>query len=174
MKIFPVLYLYVDPSITGLRDVYEEHVAKHNTEMAQSKYANSGFDVFSAVTTAVPPEAYKTQMIKLGIHAEMRDSDQEPTAYYLMPRSSFSKTPLIQSNSIGLIDSGYRGQIMAPVRNLSNIPYIVESDTRLFQLCHPQAKPFMVKLVNDLSELSQTERGDGGFGSTGLSGTKVI
>jgi dUTP pyrophosphatase len=188
MKIYPCLYLWVDPAIPGLRDLYNNHVEQHNKEIANSRFPNSGFDLFSATPTDVPADPAKSTLIKLGVRAEMvayksskvisvNDHSEEivtiPCAYYLMPRSSFSKTPLMQSNSIGLIDAGYRGEIMAPVRNLSKEPYTVAGDTRLFQLVHPNAEPFMVKLVSTVEELSSTERGAGGFGSTGLSGTKA-
>lgn len=172
MKIYPCLYLWVDPLVPGLLDLYIQHVETHNLEIANARFPNSGFDLFSATATEIPTDPSKSSFIKLGIRAEMLDGTQKPCAYYLMPRSSFSKTPLMQSNSIGLIDSGYRGEIMAPVRNLSQEPYSVGADTRLFQLVHPNAEPFMVKLVSSLDDLSSTERGVGGFGSTGITGTK--
>jgi dUTP pyrophosphatase len=172
MKPFSCLYLWVDNSIPGLLDLYTQHVEKHNKEMVTSKFPNSGFDLFSGSNTGIPVGVARSSYIKFGVHAEMKDSNLNSCAYYLMPRSSFSKTPLLQSNSIGLIDSGYRGEIMAPVRNLSIEPYTVSADTRLFQLVHPNAEPFIVQIVTNLDELSSTERGDGGFGSTGITGTK--
>ena len=60
--------------------------------------------------------AGETKLIKLGISCEPLDGK----AYYLFPRSSISKTPLRMSNSIGLIDGGYRGEIMASCDNIKN------------------------------------------------------
>ena len=54
--------------------------------------------------------------------------------YYLYPRSSISKTPLRLCNSVGIIDAGYRGNIMAFV---DNIDEDYDLGTRLFQLCDP-------------------------------------
>lgn len=85
-------------------------------------------------------------------------------SYFLVPRSSISKTPLIMANSIGIIDTGYRGEIIAAVYNMSSKDYTVSSGTRLFQIVAPSLEPFRVKLVD---ELSQTNRNAGGFGSTG-------
>ena len=89
---------------------------------------------------------------------------EEPTSFMLVPRSSIFRTPLRQANNIGIIDSGYRGRIMVPVDNRSNEDYIIKPKERLFQLVHPSLKPISIELV---SELDDTKRGSGGFGSTG-------
>ena len=102
----------------------------------------------------------ETKLIKLGISCEPIDGK----AYYLFPRSSISKTPLRLSNSIGLIDGGYRGEIMAPCDNIRSFDYTIEEGKRLFQLVASDSSPISYKIVD---ELSQTTRGDGGFGSTG-------
>ncbi len=77
------------------------------------------------------------------------------------------------ANHVGIIDSGYRGNMMAALRKLpmdSNTePYKVEKHTRLFQICHPTLCPIFVVLVSE-SELNSSERGTGGFGSTGVIG----
>ena len=88
----------------------------------------------------------------------------EPSSFMLVPRSSIFRTPLRQSNHIGIIDSGYRGHIMVPVDNISNEDYIIKPKERLFQLVHPSLKPISIEVVEELDE---TERGSGGFGSTG-------
>ena len=89
---------------------------------------------------------------------------EEPESFMLVPRSSIFRTPLRQSNHIGIIDSGYRGHIMVPVDNISNEDYIIKPKERLFQLVHPSLKPISIEVVEELDE---TERGSGGFGSTG-------
>ena len=89
---------------------------------------------------------------------------EEPTSFMLVPRSSIFRTPLRQANNIGIIDSGYRGSIMVPVDNRSNEDYIIKPKQRLFQLVHPSLKPISIEIVEELDE---TERGSGGFGSTG-------
>ena len=95
---------------------------------------------------------------------------KKQVGYYLYPRSSISKTPLMMANSVGIIDSGYRGNIMAKVRyfpfNETDGIYKVESGTRLFQICAPDLSPIIVRIVDTLTE---TSRGEGGFGSTGMS-----
>ena len=100
------------------------------------------------------------------IQCEMVDSNNHLVSfsYYLYPRSSISKTPLLMANSVGIIDAGYRGNIMAKLRNLdSSSPYLIKSGEKLFQICVPDLKAINVEVVSDLSA---TKRGVGGFGST--------
>ena len=67
------------------------------------------------------------------------------------------------ANSVGIIDAGYRGDIMVALDNLSNEDYSINKGDRLFQICSPTLDPITFELVNSLS---QTDRGEGGFGST--------
>ena len=76
----------------------------------------------------------------------------------------------MQSNHVGVIDSGYRGNLKVPLRflpeeNMNN--YTVQSKTRLVQVCHPSLCPIYVVLM-EADDLSSTSRGSGGFGSTGV------
>ena len=82
----------------------------------------------------------------------------------IFPRSSISNKNLMLANSIGLIDAGYRGEIMAAVDNRGDKDYMIVPGQRLFQIVHPTLCPFNVGVVD---KLSKTDRGDGGFGSTG-------
>jgi dUTP pyrophosphatase len=70
------------------------------------------------------------------------------------------------ANQTGIIDSGYRGWIMGAFRYLGDSCEKVEKDTRLLQICAPKLEPFLVALVEE-SQLSDSTRGEGGFGSTG-------
>ena len=106
-------------------------------------------------------EPNKTKAIKLGISCEPEDGK----AYYLFPRSSISKTPLRMANSIGLIDGGYRGEIIAMCDNIKSESYTAEKGQRLFQLVATDSSPIHFELVE---ELEMTTRGTGGFGSTGF------
>ena len=73
-------------------------------------------------------------------------------------------TTIFAQNSIGLIDGGYRGEIMAAVDNIKDYSYTVEKGQRLFQLVSMSGEAVHFTLVDRLSD---TSRGDGGFGSTG-------
>jgi dUTP pyrophosphatase len=83
----------------------------------------------------------------------------------VFPRSSIRKYELVLSNSVGVIDSGYRGEIQATFKKengLDSLAYKVgDRIAQIMIIPHP---PIEFKEVDDLSD---TERGDGGFGSTG-------
>ena len=85
-------------------------------------------------------------------------------SYMVLPRSSIIKTPLRMSNSIGIMDAGYRGNFMVPIDNLSDEEFVIEKHTRLFQVISSNLNNIDVKIVN---KLSASQRGSGGFGSTG-------
>jgi hypothetical protein len=100
------------------------------------------------------------------------------TGYYMYPRSSLSKTQLRLANSVGIIDAGYRGHLMGmfDVVNIDSSTSTQDKDAdyfgkkfeRYLQICAPGLVPIIVEIVNVKDELGeQTERGDGGFGSTG-------
>jgi dUTP pyrophosphatase len=80
-----------------------------------------------------------------------------------MPRSSISKTPLLMRNSIGLIDSGYVGNIKAPLYNTSSEPFELKRGERYVQLVNSNLDAVSLQLVDKHRD---TSRGQGGFGST--------
>ena len=131
-------------------EMYEKHGHFHE--------GDSGLDLY-----ILENELFKsgeTKLIKLGISCE----NLYNKSYLLMPRSSISKTPLRMSNSIGLIDAGYRGEIMASCDNIKDFEYLVKKGERLFQLVASDCSPISYDIVDNLSD---TTRGSGGFGSTG-------
>ena len=85
----------------------------------------------------------------------------------VFPRSSIRNYDLVLSNGVGVIDSGYRGEIMATfnVKNPSDVQQIYAEGDRIAQLVIVP-----VPLINyrEVNELSETERGEGGHGSTGV------
>jgi len=86
--------------------------------------------------------------------------------YWLLPRSSIYKSGIMMANSSGVIDSSYRGTLMAPVTNLNEYTYPnVSKGSRLFQIVAPDMGHICeIKIV---SSLPTSIRGAGGFGSTG-------
>jgi dUTP pyrophosphatase len=193
---YAVLKLAIKPGEDELLELYTGHVAKHNTSLELSVFPNAGFDLFVPEEQKFTTD-FHAQFIDLKVKAEMiycdknlqgivetEDGEQVEvaggsysSAYYLYARSSLSKTPLMLANHVGIIDAGYRGSVLAAVRKLpterSESPsneYTVEKHTRLFQICHSSLCPVFVVLVSE-SELNQSERGEGGFGSTGAVGS---
>ena len=143
--------LYIKPHNDTAREFYQNHGHFHD--------GDAGLDLY--ILEDIYFESGETKAIKLGISCESEDG----IAYYLFPRSSISKTPLRMSNSIGLIDGGYRGEIMAICDNIKSEDYTVEKGQRLFQLVATDSSPIEYELVVDIE---MTTRGTGGFGSTGV------
>ena len=137
------------------------------------------------------PRAYRemitggTYLIPMGFRALMVE-DQTPVAYRIVPRSSIYKTALRMANSEGIIDSSYRGEIYVPVDIVSRINYGWQTDTnmwvekardngltdvlegeRLFQIVSRDLSPINDVCFVDELPFPNTERGSGGFGSTG-------
>ena len=147
--------------------LYEDHSFYHE--------GDSGLDLFCVRDQDIEPGL--SRKIQLGIRCSMIKEKEhndniyrvpnkkmtEKRSYLLVPRSSISKTPLRMANSIGIIDSGYTGELMAMVDNHSDKVYSIKRGDRLFQIVRSNLRPFLIKLVD---ELEKTERGDGGFGST--------
>ena len=142
--------LFIKPHNDAAWAFYQSHGHFHK--------GDAGLDLY--VLEDIQFEAGETKAIKMGISCEPEDG----TAYYLFPRSSISKTPLRMANSIGLIDGGYRGEIMAVCDNIKSDSYTVEKGQRLFQLVAADSSPIEYELV---TEIEMTTRGTGGFGSTG-------
>ena len=144
------MHLKIKPRNNFVSKMYEEH--------GQFHVGDAGLDLFFVEKQTI--EGGKTGLIKLGISCET----MEKRPYLLMPRSSISKTPLRLCNSVGLIDAGYRGEIMAAVDNIKKENYTIHSGQRLFQIVAMDGRPISFELVD---KLSSTTRSAGGFGSSG-------
>lgn len=83
--------------------------------------------------------------------------------FMLVARSSIANTPLMLANGIGIIDPQYRGPIIGAFRSFSDEPYTAKQGDRLLQIVAFDGKPIQVQLVD---ELTTTQRGANGFGST--------
>ena len=123
---------------------------------------NAGFDLYIPEDIVFAPGERK--MVKLGISAAVI-TNGVCEHFWLVPRSSLSKTGLLKMNSIGVIDSGYRGELMAALWNTKDTEVLVKKDDRLFQIVSRNMTTFEgIKVVDSLPA---SLRGDGGFGSTG-------
>jgi dUTP pyrophosphatase len=121
---------------------------------------NAGFDLF------VPEEVVFAPGDSMRVKASMTDVLESTYHYWMPPRSSISKTGLMMLNSIGVIDKGYRGELMAFLWNTTDAPVTVKKGERLVQIVAPDMGAIQKVIVVD--SLDSTSRGDGGFGSTGL------
>lgn len=133
---------------------------------------DAGVDLFCPHEVVIPrPSVLKGRgyLVDLEVVCEMR-GEGGSVSYFLEPRSSLAKYPLSVANSHGIIDSGYRGTIRVALRNHSydDEEVVIQENTRLVQLCSATLEPIELVVVDDVSALSLSARGTGGFGSTGV------
>jgi hypothetical protein len=133
---------------------------------------NAGFDLYSSNNVLVEQTP---QFIPFGIVARMlkvqrdtrgtsNDYLKTDSHFWLMPRSSIYKSGLMMGNSTGVIDKSYRGELKAPVWSMTGHSVVARGD-RLFQIVAPDMG--WIRNVRIVDSMPSTERGAGGFGSTG-------
>jgi hypothetical protein len=194
---FMYLSIFVDSNDEELKKMYVEATRKHNQKiMDDPHFYDAGFDLF------LPKNENETDINCWGDGTRFygRDWVDDPinkvdfkvkccgklytegkaryTPFYTYARSSISKTPLRLANNQGIIDAGYRGNLIgmfdclpAGTPNDSDdkeFDWYMDKYSRLLQICAPGLVPIYVNIVNSLEELGPTtSRGEGGFGSTG-------
>ena len=159
--------------------IIDETMEKYYKEFVVLSNGNAGYDIFVTEDIILEPNKESYIEIKSGIQCEMVVENVTLTfkdnvlstktylnnvSYLLLPRSSISKYNIVMCNSIGLIDSSYRGEILARIYNFNNKPIEFKKGDRLFQIVAPNLSCFAVEIVN---KLSLTERDTNAFGSTG-------
>ena len=122
----------------------------------------AGMDLFACITDAVALAPGQLTVIPTGIAIELPDNT---CAAFLYARSGLGvKHGICLSNGVGVIDSDYRGEICVGLCNVSDTTYTIEPGERVAQMV---IAPVLIPSVVEVGELGETERGSGGFGSTG-------
>ena len=135
-------------------------------EIDEHIHIDAGFDLY------VPSSYYVDSKSLVKLNTQVKTAmyyDSIPCGFYMYPRSSTgTKTPLRLANSVGVIDSGYRGNCIAVFDNNSYESYYINKGDRLVQICSGNLTyPIYPVIVNTVEELGSTYRGCSGFGSTG-------
>jgi dUTP pyrophosphatase len=155
-----------------LKNMYTNSACLHNTKMMNSTTPDAGFDLFTPEETHCFGSTVSKINFSVCCSARMicENGKSFNTGFFMCPRSSLSGTPLRLANSIGIIDSGYRGNLIGKFDCLFGAEqfYKVDCHDKLLQIVAPGMVPIYVTIVNKIEELgTETERGSGGFGSTG-------
>ena len=132
-----------------------------NNLPAYETLSSAGMDVRAALTGAVTLQPLERKLIPTGLFLEI------PHGYEVQvrPRSGLAyKNGVTVLNAPGTIDADYRGEVGVLLVNLSNEPFTIASGDRIAQLVVAKVEQIEWKPTDQLSE---TERGEGGFGSTG-------
>lgn len=142
----------IEIEVLGNKSLWENHP----TYKKAKKNEDVGLDI-PMLNDMTVPASITSFRIPLGIKTE-------PThGYMLIPRSSVIKTTLRLSNSIGIIDKSYRGELIAVVDNIGSYDVDLKTGACYFQIV---AFDGYLPTYNLKNELSSTSRGSGGFGST--------
>ena len=128
--------------------LYEEQIKKGNSKK------DSGIDLFCPKTVQI--QSGEIKLIDMEVKCAVYKNG-EPCPYYMYSRSSTPiKYGLILGNSVGIIDCGYRGSLMASFYNTKNETVTISQGTRLVQICMPNLSyDFSVELVNSLDKLKE-------------------
>jgi len=140
---------------------------------------DAGLDLFCLNACVVPYDG-KRLKVDLGFSMVLADTalsedsiveQKTSISYMFLARSSTHKKGIMQCNAVGIIDAGYRGNLMAPVIGMDGNTIIVNCYERLFQVVPFDGKGvdkvIIIEEGQDLHDMFPSDRGTGGFGSTG-------
>ena len=134
---------------------------KARTPLRATK-GSAGADLFACLEKDTVIKPGERVLIPTGIAVQPESAE---CAGFVFPRSSVSsKYGITLANCVGVIDSDYTGEIKVPLINLSDAPYTVHDGDRIAQLVF---MPVILPVFTDSESFEDTERGVGGFGSTG-------
>lgn len=119
---------------------------------------DAGLDLYAAEQKMIHPHSH--EKIRLGVKVAI------PKGYVgiLVPRSSLGTRDLGLANDIGVIDSGFTGELCALIQNRGRVSQVIREGDKIVQLL---IIPIVTPNITVVQELAETDRGDGGFGSTG-------
>jgi len=124
---------------------------------------SAGMDVRACLEDSITLTPGSTVLIPLGFAMHIKDVD---VTALIIPRSGLgSKHGIVLGNLVGLIDSDYQGELMVPAWNRSQEDFIISSGDRIAQMV---IVPVIQANFNIVDDFEKTERGEGGFGSSGI------
>ncbi len=134
----------------------------HNKNLPEYKTEGAaGMDLCAAIEEPITLKSLERALVPTGIKIELEHGYEAQ----IRPRSGLSiKHGISLINCVGTIDEDYRGEVCVPVVNLSNETYTIEPQERIAQMIIAKVEQAKIEVV---TELTQTARGAGGFGSTG-------
>lgn len=125
-----------------------------------SEYA-AGYDLYAATAKSIDIAPHSTVKVGTGISVELPNG----TFGAIFARSGLAtKKGLRPANCVGVCDSDYRGEYIVAIHNDTDEMMTIAAGERIAQLI---VMPFVAVEFNTVEELTETQRGDGGFGSTG-------
>ena len=134
---------------------HNKFVPEYKTEGA------AGMDLCAAISEPITLKPLERYLVPTGLKIELEHGYEAQ----IRPRSGLSiKHGISLINCVGTVDEDYRGEVCVGLVNLSNQEYTIQPDERIAQMVIARVEQAEIKVV---TELSDTARGEGGFGSTG-------
>ena len=131
-------------------------------EPTRGSSAAAGYDLYAAIEEAITIPPHSTIKIGTGLAFALPDS----TFAAIFARSGLAtKQGLRPANCVGVCDSDYRGEYIVALHNDTNHEQIINPKDRIAQMI---LMPYIPMLFKEVESLDETERGEGGFGSTGV------
>lgn len=124
----------------------------------------AGFDLSACIDSPITVYPGKTEIFPTGVAVQLEGAGKDFVLLAYARSSLALKHAIAPANCVGVIDSDYRGEIFIVLHNYSDEPYTIVSGERIAQLV---AAPLLLPEVEWAEELDGTQRGEGGFGSTG-------
>lgn len=131
-------------------------------EPTRGSVAAAGYDLYAAISDSVTIPAHSTVKIGTGLAFALPDN----TFAAIFARSGLAtKQGLRPANCVGVCDSDYRGEYIVAVHNDTDEEKTIEPNERIAQMV---LMPYIPMMFEEVESLNETERGEGGFGSTGV------
>ena len=142
-----------------MRVFRNERLRRLGIEFSAPRRGDAGYDLYSVESYRLPPG--ERALVETGLHLEI------PAGYVglVKDRSSLAYAGL--HTLAGVIDSAYRGELKILLVNLADEPIHIRAGQKVAQLLVAPVYSAPIEYVDSLDDLSRTERGAGGFGSTG-------
>lgn len=122
----------------------------------------AGFDLYACINESVNLKPGESVLIPTGIAIELPNNEM---AAFIFARSGLAtKHGISLSNGVGVVDSDYRGEVCVGLRNFGPENYVIEKNERIAQMV---IMPVIPAVFSESVNLNDTDRGKGGFGSTG-------
>lgn len=134
----------------------------HNNILPEYKTEGAaGMDLCAAISEPMELKPLERKLVPTGLKIELEHGYEAQ----VRPRSGLSiKHGITLINCVGTIDEDYRGEVCVPIVNISNETYTIQPDERIAQMVIARVEQAKLEVV---TELTETTRGEGGFGSTG-------
>lgn len=146
---------------------YESHLVKYTKlnelakEPTRGSSAAAGYDLYAAIDNDIIIAPHTTVKVGTGLAFELPQN----TFAAIFARSGLAtKQGLRPANCVGVCDSDYRGEYIVAIHNDTDVEQTIAAGDRIAQMI---LLPYIPMVFEEVEELSDTERGSGGFGSTG-------